>query len=450
MRAGAKGKGLLLGAAVIAAAVTTTHAQQVGDVFVIAMENHDWQNFASGNTSGGFVGNSTTGVGSNDALFNNPAAPFVNSLANGTSDSFGVPHSQVAYATNYLNAGAGEHPSEPNYVWAEAGTNFNSSAGTTSTTTTQGTLTGQVISNDADPTPSNNNILTGVPHLTGQLNSSGVSWQNFQEDYQILNSTTPTGGSPTVSKSGTSTTVTNPYYNTNAYNYAVKHNPMAFFSDTATQNVNTFDQLRSDLAGNTGFGRYNWITPNQFNDMHSGLSGGFTYNGTTYTGDQAAVATGDNFLKTIVPQIMATSAYQNNGAIIIWDDESEQGDSTSQTIPEFVISNLAHPNVGGVPFASSVALDHSSDIKTMEELFQLGSYINNPIPTGPSPINNETYAGASGGTTFNGSNYAEVAGSNDLSSLFAAGAIPTTVPEPGSMALLGVAGLLALRRKRRA
>jgi hypothetical protein len=439
----------LLAGAILAAAISGVHvsgakAQQVGDVFVIALENHDWQNFASGNTSGAFVGNATTGSGTNDALLNNPAAPFLNSLAAGTSDSFGVPHTSVAYSTNYLNAGSGEHPSEPNYVWAEAGTNFNTISTGTATNTTQGSIVGNTILNDNDPTAANKNILTGVPHLTGQMNASGVSWQNFQEDYQILNSTTPTGGSATVSKSGTSTTVTNPYYNNNQYNYAVKHNPMAFFSDTATQNVNTFDQLRSDLMNNSGFGQYNWITPNQFNDMHSGLTGGFTYNGTAYSGDQAAVATGDNFLKTIVPQIMATSAYQNNGAIIIWDDESEQGDTTSQTIPEFVISNLAHPNVGGLPFASSVALDHSSDIKTMEELFQLGGYINNPIPT------TETYAGASGGTTFNGSNYAEVAGSNDLSSLFATGAIPTSVPEPTSFALLGVGGLLAMRRKRRA
>jgi hypothetical protein len=446
----------LLAGAILAAAISGVHvsgakAQQVGTVFVIAMENHDWTNNGSG-----FVGNATTGAGSNDALLNDPAAPFLNSLATGGSDAYGVPHAQVAYATNYLNAGAGNHPSEPNYTWAEAGTNFNPTiTGTVqtsghvnvSTSTTQGTITGTTILNDNDSSASNGNIFPAsfAPnHLTGQMNNSGVSWQNFQEDYQILNSTTPTGGSPTVSKSGTSTTVTNPYYNTNAYNYAEKHNPMAFFADTATQNVSTFDQLRSDLNSNSGFGQYNWITPNQFNDMHSGLTGGFTYNGTTYTGDQAAVATGDNYLKTVIPQIMATSAYQNNGAIVIWYDESEGGDGAGITIPEFVISPLAHPNVGGVPFASSVAMDHDSDIKTMEELFQLGSYINNAIPT------SETYAGATGGTTINGSNYAVVSGSNDLSSLFASGAIPTSVPEPGTFAILGVGGLLAMRRKRKA
>ena len=59
------------------------------------------------------------------------------------------------------------------------------------------------------------------------------------------------------------------------------------------------------------------ITPNQFNDMHTALTGGFTHNGTTFTAGAAKIAQGDNFLRLIVPQIMASQAHQNNGAIII-------------------------------------------------------------------------------------------------------------------------------------
>ena len=85
------------------------------------------------------------------------------------------------------------------------------------------------------------------------------------------------------SASGTSATFINPYYGTGQFNYAVKHNPMAFFADTQLQNVYPLAQLFDDLNNNT-VGRYNWITPNQFNDAHSALSGGFTYQGTHYTG----------------------------------------------------------------------------------------------------------------------------------------------------------------------
>jgi hypothetical protein len=31
---------------------------------------------------------------------------------------------QTSYASNYLNAGLNIHPSEPNYIWAEAGSNL--------------------------------------------------------------------------------------------------------------------------------------------------------------------------------------------------------------------------------------------------------------------------------------------------------------------------------------
>ena len=55
---------------------------------------------------------------------------------------------------------------------------------------------------------------------------------------------------------------TNPYNGTSQYNYAVKHNPMAFFTDSATANVRTFAQLQTDLANNT-YAQYNWITPDQ-------------------------------------------------------------------------------------------------------------------------------------------------------------------------------------------
>ncbi len=40
--------------------------------------------------------------------------------------------------------------------------------------------------------------------------------------------------------------------------------------------------------------------------MHTALSGGFTYNGQAFTGAQAQIAQGDNFLSIVVPQIMAS------------------------------------------------------------------------------------------------------------------------------------------------
>lgn len=354
---------------------------QIGTVFVIAMENHNFVQPADQTSP--------------QQIFANPAAPFINSLI-----TPGNPNAaQVSFAVNYFNAGAHEHPSEPNYVWAEAGSDFGAHT-------------------DAEPAFSNGNAFYDnapwlvsqlnaygtvapvwhynvTPHLSAQLSAAGISWKNYQEDLELT-------ASPRKNAYGTNGPV-NPYNGTTQYNYAAKHNPMAFFAETAFENVYPLAQLFDDLANNT-VGRYNWITPDQYNDAHSGLDGGFTYNGIYYTGDSAKIAQGDNFLSQVVPLIMASKAYQNNGAIIIWWDETEHGDDTNRTIPEIVISPLAKGNA----YASPVPMSHSSDLKTMDELFGL-PFVNNPIP------DYET-------NNFGG--YENVATANDLSDLFVSGAIP--------------------------
>jgi hypothetical protein len=100
------------------------NAQQIKTVFVIAMENHNWTQPANQFTGG------------IQQIFQNPNAPFINSLVNGTAyavinDSTVNISEQTAYATAYHNVLATPngnnpdiHPSEPNYIWAEAGTNF--------------------------------------------------------------------------------------------------------------------------------------------------------------------------------------------------------------------------------------------------------------------------------------------------------------------------------------
>ena len=359
--------GLATGVLCVAQTSPADPPQGIGAIFVIAMENH---NFTQPPTQT-----------NPPQILGNPASPFMNSLI-----TPGNPNAaRVSYATAYFNAGLGVHPSEPSYVWAEAGSDFG-------------------VHTDADPAPANNNVHD-VPHLTRQLDAAGIPWKNYQEDVEFATSAIH-------SASGTSTTFINPYYGTGQYNYAVKHNPMAFFPDSQLQNVYPLAQLFDDL-NNNAVGRYNWITPNQFNDAHSTLSGGFTYQGTHYTGAQAAIAQGDNFLSIVIPQIMASPAYQNNGVIIIWWDESEGGDDTSRTLPEFVISPLAKGNA----YASSVVMSHSSDLKTMEEIFGL-SHVNNPIPA------NET-------NNFGGFNNVAIA--NDLSDLF----VPGAVPAPTSAAVTG-------------
>jgi hypothetical protein len=160
---------------------------------------------------------------------------------------------------------------------------------------------------------------------------------------------------------------------------------MVFFTDTtgngdptAANPLSTryapLQQFFTDLANNS-VADYNWITPNQYNDQHTALTGG--YKG--LTGDAANIRQGDDFLSQVLPAIMASHAYKENGAIIIWWDESEQDgiagdnpDDLTHTVGEIVISKHAHKNVDGAPYASPVFLTHSSDLRTMPEIFHVG------------------------------------------------------------------------------
>jgi hypothetical protein len=322
---------------------------RVRKVFVVAMENHNWTQPSS--------------LSSPQQIFKNVAAPFINSLVNGTS---GI-SSQVAYAANYQNAGQGVHPSEPNYVWAEAGQAENS------------------VGTDADPFAANCTVQTSVTtdqHLTAFLNKAGKSWRSYQEDANVNPSNVPLASSawtvPIFSKFGLWTApATNAYFYTGQFNYAAKHNPQVFFKDTnggcpavLSKRYPPLQQLALDLQSND-VADYTWITPDQYNDQHSSLSTGY---GIYPAGDQAAVAQGDNFLARIVPLLMSSKTYQDGAVIILWWDEAETGggaDSPAFTLPFIVISKRAHANKGGLPFASSVEFSHSSFLRTMQEIFDV-------------------------------------------------------------------------------
>jgi hypothetical protein len=313
--------------------------QGIKTIFVIPLENHDLTQ--------------ADPMGSPEQLLGNPACPYFNSLITpGNSNSV-----QTAWATHYFSCAIdGEHPSEPNYVWTEAGTDFG-------------------VRTDRDP--GSMNTFSRVQHLSGQLTAADVPWKNYQEDLQY-------SSSEEKSASGSGVPV-NPYNGTTDYNYAVKHNPMAFFSDTQNRNCYPLTNFWTDLA-NGNLGRYNWVSPDQYNEMHSSLPGGFTFHGMAWTGKQAAIAEGDNFLSIVIPKIMASQAYQDHGVIIIWTDETESTDDTNTTLPFVIISPLAKGNA----YASALPYSHSSYLKTMDEIYAL-AYQTNAIPAGELNAQNNGY-----------------------------------------------------------
>ena len=255
-------------------------------VFLIMMENHNW-NQIKGSAS----------------------APYINGLL-----------SQGAHAEAYYNP-PGIHPSLPNYLWLEAGTNFG-------------------IAND-NPPSSNHQSTTA--HLTTQLNTAGISWKSYQEDISGTN----------CPLSGTG-------------HYAPKHNPMIYFDDvTGTNNPNSancishvrpYSELGRDLSAGT-IARYNFITPNLCDDMHDS-SGCATTN---------SVKNGDNWLAQAVPAILASNAYKNGGIVIITWDEGEGGDGP---IGMIVLSQNAKRG-----YSNTIRYTHGSTLRTLQEIFGVRPFL---------------------------------------------------------------------------
>jgi len=281
------------------------NGQAIQTVFVIAMENENWS-----------------------AVQGSTSAPYINGFL---LDAGG-------YAQAYFGPDGGGvpiHPSEPNYLWLEAGTNF-------------GIL--------ADGAPATDHQATTL-HLVTQLENAGVSWSSWQEDID--------GGSCPLVASG---------------EYVPRHNPMVFFDDVTKSNsdssprciehVRPYGELAAHLAAGTA-PRYNFITPNLCHDMH-----GDTVLFTNNCPGSDLIAAGDSWLSTEVPKILASSQYQHGGALFILWDESEFALSPSCAASLWPNCNIGlmvlSPNLKSPGYTNAIFYDHSSTLKTMQEIFQVG------------------------------------------------------------------------------
>lgn len=276
--------------------VTMSPAQADSDikfVFVIVMENTD----------------------ANQVYGNSKRARYINeSLA-----------PRYARAANFNDPLPLEIPSEPHYIWMEAGTNV---------------FSDHVFVSDDDP--SSENSTASKEHLVTQIKNSGrVTWMTYQED---INSNT--GRCPVLHK----------------FPYAPKHNPFVFFHDVSgnpprkdnpycIEHTKPYSSFAADLAANK-ITNYVYITPNLCHDMH---------------GDKRCrpkedrVTAGDKWLASELPRIIEW-VHKNSGVIfLVWDE----GDSTSK-IPFFAIGPGVKPG-----YESHIEYDHGSLVRSIEEIFGL-------------------------------------------------------------------------------
>jgi hypothetical protein len=159
----------------------------------------------------------------------------------------------------------------------------------------------------------------------------------------------------------------------------------------------------------------------------------------------------DNFLSIVVPQIMASADYQNNGLIIICTDETESNSTVNandfaHTLTEIIISPLAKGNA----YCSTLNYTHSSDLNTLQKIFQVSAntpsgFLNdaanpsNPTPPGLVGLKNAVTAAAplTGQASTPPSGYG-TGQAYDLSDLFQSGVIPSSLPISTTVAESGL------------
>jgi hypothetical protein len=261
-------------------------------VFIILMENKQWSS-VHGDTDAPYINNTLLPMGSHAENYHQPT---------------------------------GNHPSETNYIWLEAGTNLG-------------------ITTD-DPPATNHQATTA--HLVTQLNAAGISWKSYQEGID-----------------GTSC----PLADDTTTNYAVRHNPMVFFDDVTgnqdpaspycIEHVRPYAELAGDLAAGT-VAQYNFITPSLCHDMHGNGTGCLI----PHTSD------GDDWLAAEVPKILASQQYQTGGALFLTWDECEQFEVIKCDDPVGMI--VLSPFAKGGGYSNQILYDHSSTVRTFQEIFGVG------------------------------------------------------------------------------
>jgi acid phosphatase len=216
-------------------------------------------------------------------------------------------------------------PSEPHYVWMEAGTNA---------------FADHTFTTDDPPSAANS---TGDPnHLVSQLAQAetGADWTSYQEGIDA-----GTGACPIASEGF----------------YRPRHDPFVFFRDVAgsppsksAATCAAHHRPLSALAGDLAAGNvsaYVFITPNLCHDGH-GQSGCPNAN---------IRQSADQWLSESLPPLIAFAGAHEGAIFVVWDEGA-----SGNTLPFIAVG--PHVKAG---YANAVDYSHSSLLKSLEEIFHL-------------------------------------------------------------------------------
>jgi phosphatidylinositol-3-phosphatase len=152
--------------------------------------------------------------------------------------------------------------------------------------------------------------------IADQLEAAGKTWKGYMEDMgnDIARDGSATCAHPPLNAQ-------DPTQRAAADdNYATRHNPFMYFHSiideptTCDANVVPLTALDADLASVATTANYTFITPGLCHDAHDQPCA---------NGEPGGLESADAFLKVLVPKILASPAYRQDGLLIITFDEAE-------------------------------------------------------------------------------------------------------------------------------
>jgi phosphatidylinositol-3-phosphatase len=230
---------------------------------------------------------------------------------------------QCGLATNYH---AVTHPSLPNYIAATSGDYWGI----------------------ADDNPPSSHPLS-VPSIYSQVKAAGKTWRDYEESAP---------GNCPLASSGT---------------YAVKHDPAPYYtgirSDCANWDVpmgsTTSGAFLQDLNAGT-LPAFSFVTPNLCNDTHD-----------------CSIATGDAWLQSWIPKILASSAYKAGkmALFLTWDEDDG---SQSNRVVTIVVSPTTPAGT-----QSATSFTHYSLLKTTEQMLGIATYLGHAADAGTASMRSD-------------------------------------------------------------
>jgi hypothetical protein len=287
----------------------------------------------------------------------------------------------------------------------------------------------------------------GVMALPDQLEAAGKTWRGYMEGmgtacrHPALNAADSTQSAKVGDM------------------YAARHNPFVYFhsiiDDDASckQHVVDLKALTTDLGSVASTPSFSFITPDLCHDGHDAPC---------VDGQPGGLVSANAFLKTWVPKILASPAYQQDGMLLVTFDESETDDATAccgelpgPNSPLPGITGLGGGRVGAVVLSKYVTpgsvnatpYNHYSLLRSLEDLFGV-PHLGFAAAAGLRPFGADVF-NASGTAPITSAPTAKpvttTTSSRHLPMLPATGGSPPAIAIAVLMA--GAAGALVLRRR---